>query len=490
MTYQEVRSLLEHPSAGLLRKDQAAFILAFLHAAFKQSGMGLISEEDLRARLEGWLAERRAAEAFEWEKSAKEYLEEWCSPRCGWLRRTLPAGLGPVFEITAATEKALSWVETLRGSTFVGTESRMESILAGMEQLLQETSPDVQERLDLLRQQMEALDQEIAAIEQTGQIRVLEAWQVNERFARLLDEARTLLGDFRQVEENFRELAQEVVERQSQPGSNKGQIMGRVLDSHDVLRESPQGRSFYGFVRLLLNPARREKFEEQAGRVQELGQLAPELKGNHLLTRLMPQLRGEQEKVGDSTQRLTANLRRALEAARLAERRRVRELVSEVQTLALRAKADPPPRDGFFEVEILPKVWTGASRPLWEAGTVLTMISDLLTGVQEADTEMISRFQNLPHLSLETLRENVEACLTEENYVLLTAVLERFPPKHGVLEVLGYFVLAAQDPDRHSILPSQLDPVALPGDTTWRLPRVLFGRNATGNASSSSDSKI
>jgi Protein of unknown function (DUF3375) len=481
MTYHEIRSLLDHPSASLLRKDQAAFILAFMHSAFKVSGAGQIAEEDLRARLDAWLAERRTVETFEWERPAKEYLEEWCSERCGWLRRTLPGGgLGPVFEITAATEKALTWVETLRGSAFVGTESRMESIFAGMEQLLRETSPDVEERLAILRKQQADLEQEIAEMEQTGRVRVLEPWQVNERFARLMEEARTLLGDFRQVEENFRELAQEVVERQSRPDSTKGEIMGRVLDSHDVVRESPQGRSFYGFVRLLLDPERRERFETQAARVQQLDQLAGELKSNRILTHLMPQLRGEQEKVGDSTQRLTSNLRRALETARLAERRRVRELVSEVQTLALQVKANPPPRDGFFEVEVLPRVWPGASRPFWEAGSAITMLDGLLTGVQEADAAMIGDFQNMPLLSLETLRQNVEACLEVENYVTLGMVLRRFPPEHGLLEVLGYFVLAAQDRERHSIMTSDIDPLHLPDETTWRLPRVLFGRLVFG----------
>lgn len=485
MTYQEIRSLLEHPAAGLLRKDQAAFILSFLHAAFKQSGLSQIPEEDLRARLDAWLRERREVETFEWERSAKEYLEEWCSERCGWLRRLIPGqGASPVFEVTAATQKALNWVETLRGSSFVGTESRMESIFEGMDQLLQDTSPDVQERIELLQRQRAALDAEIQEIERSGRVRLLEDWQVNERFARLLEEASTLLGDFRQVEENFREVAHEVVERQGQQGSTKGDIMGRVLDSHDVLRESPQGRSFYGFVRLLLNPERRERFEEQAVRVQQLEQLDDALKSNPVLVNLLPQLRMEQEKVGDSTQRLTSNLRRALESARLAERRRVRELVGEVQRLALSARDRPPAREAFFEVEMLPRVWASASRPFWEAPAAITLADGLVTGVQEADTETISTLQGMPHLSLEQLEANVETLLTEDAYVLLTQVLRRFPPEHGLLEVLGYLVLAAQEKDRHYISASDLFELTLPDDSEWRLPRVLFGRNAFGGTPS------
>ncbi len=93
------------------------------------------------------------------------------------------------------------------------------------------------------------LDEEIDRLEAGGKPAIFEPWQVNERYARVLEDARTLVSDFRQVEENFRQLAQDVVEHQTSTESTKGEIVNRVLDSHDSVRESPQGRSFYGFER-------------------------------------------------------------------------------------------------------------------------------------------------------------------------------------------------------------------------------------------------
>ena len=284
-----------------------------------------------------------------------------------------------------------------------------------------------------------------------------------------------LVSDFRQVEENFRRLAQEVVERQTADGSTKGEIVGRVLDSHDSVRESPQGRSFYGFVRLLLDPARREQFEEQVERALQISTLAPELRDDPLLRRLFPRLRAEQEKVGTSTQRLTANLRRALETARLAERRRVRELVGEIQTLALRVKDNPPRREGFFEVEEMPDVYAGMSRPLWDEGASIPLGNALTDGAGVLDLEKLRQFQNLPNLSLEKLAKRIAACLADHEFVLLTEVLARFPPKQGLLEVLGYLILAAREPRRHYFA-RELDDVAIPGGGCWRVPRVMFCR--------------
>lgn len=474
MTFLEVRELLRHPSAGLLRRPQAAFILSFLFSAFKKSGLGQIENEVLRAKLADWLERHRDQEEFEAGREARDYLEDWCSSRCGWLRRTLPPITEvPVFELTAATEKALLWLEDLKGSSFVGTESRMESIFGQIDALLTESSGDIELRLAALRDRLRQTEEEILAIERTGTVQVLDARQVKERFLRLLEEARTLMSEFRQVEENFREVARVVVEKQADSAMTRGHIMGGVLDSHDELRQSPQGQSFYGFVRLLLDPERREKFEEQAAKVQALPQLDSEDRENMLLRRLLPALRSEQDKVGDSTRRLASNLRRALETSQLAERRRIRELVSEVQQLALRTK-DNPPEGTFLEVPELLPVWQGMSRPLWDPPTELKSNS-LEGGDAEAiDNETLLALGGLAHLSLEKLNEQVETCLEGETWVSLRSVLRRFPPTHGLLEILGYLVIAAQHPDRHHLPWDRTELLEIEG-ARWRIPAVSFG---------------
>lgn len=476
MDFAQVSLLLKHPAARLLRADQAAFALAFLHTAFKESGQTAVPEELLKARLEHWLTERREAETFAWERPAREYLEEWCAEDRAWLRKVhAGGGLDPAYELTSATEKALAWLESLRGQAFVGTESRLEGIFRELDELLRQTSDDPEARIEYLRAERAKLDDEIARLLTGGKPQTFEPWQVNERYARVLEDARTLVSDFRQVEENFRRLAQEVVERQTAAGSTKGEIVGRVLDSHDSVRESPQGRSFYGFVRLLLDPVRREQFEEQVERALQIPTLVDELRDDPLLRRLFPRLRAEQEKVGSSTQRLTANLRRALETARLAERRRVRELIGEIQTLALRVKENPPPRADFFDVEELAEIWPGLSRPLWDEAHAIALDAGLTAAPADADMSDFARLSGLPLLALETLRANVGACLEDRDFVLLTEVLERFPATQGVLEVLGYLILAAHPP--HYQAPGQHDDIDLGDGARWRFPRVMFCRS-------------
>ena len=93
---------------------------------------------------------------------------------------------------------------------------------------------------------------------------------LNERYARLLANARELLGDFRQVEENFKRIAREITERHAQPGVTKGAIVGHLLDSHDALRSSEQGQSFFAFWELLLSSERQARFQEMVSAVSAL----------------------------------------------------------------------------------------------------------------------------------------------------------------------------------------------------------------------------
>jgi Protein of unknown function (DUF3375) len=72
MDFAQASLLLKHPAACLLRADQAAFALSFLHTSFKDAGQTAISEELLRTRLERWIEERRSAETFTWERPARE----------------------------------------------------------------------------------------------------------------------------------------------------------------------------------------------------------------------------------------------------------------------------------------------------------------------------------------------------------------------------------------------------------------------------------
>jgi len=186
-----------------------------------------------------------------------------------------------------------------------------------------------------LRAQQAALQAQIESVRASNTAEAYTAVQLTERFANVLDLARGLAGDFRQLEENFKEVARALAEAQAQPGATKGGIVGQLLDTHAALKDSSQGQSFYAFWNLLSSPERQQRWRELTRQVYRLESIDPGLRANRLLERLSSRLLVEGERVVRSNERMAATLRRALENNASGEDRRLRELIREIQQLAL-----------------------------------------------------------------------------------------------------------------------------------------------------------
>ena len=285
-----------------------------------------------------------------------------------------------------------------------------------------------------------------------------------------------MLSDFRQVEENFKRVAREIAERETQPGITKGAIVGHLLDSHDALRESEQGQSFFAFWNLLLSADRQEQFQEQVEQVVALAALNDDNRDNKLLRRLISHLLREGEKVVESHQRMSTNLRRVLDTTHLTERRQVGELLQAIRNAALKLRDAPPDDDDFFQVEDFPDVFTGMSRPLWQAPDSVTLTGCIENETGEVGLDELRRFRNLPHIRLEELRRNVASCLQREPTVTLQQVLDVFPPRHGMMEVAGYIIVAANDASHYVGEDTQILELGEPSRRRWRVPRILFSQ--------------
>jgi hypothetical protein len=467
--------MLETPPVKLLRAQNAPLLLGFLHRVFKQEHRVAISEGQLRTALESELEERREAEPLAYPQTAADYLAQWCSDAQGFLRRYYgPGSDEPQYELTGGAERALLWLESLREARFVGAESRLESIFNELETLLEQASNDPEERVQKLEEKAAAIRAEVDRIRATGEVTSFTPVQINERYARVLATARELLGDFRQVEENFKRIAREIAERHAQPGATKGAIVGHMLDSHDALRSSEQGQSFFAFWELLLSPERQGRFQEAVTAVSALDALDEENRRNHLLRHFLGHLLREGEKVVESHQRMSGNLRRVLDTTHLSERRRLGELLQEIRHAALAVREQPPPDEDFFAVEHFSDVFASLSRPLWQAPDSVASNKSIEEEENELTLDDLRRFRNLPQIRLQELRRNVETCLALDYTVTLQQVLDVFPPRHGMVEVIGYLVVAANE-SRHFV-GEEPEVIQLPSPQRqrWRVPRVLF----------------
>ena len=85
--------------------------------------------------------------------------------------------------------------------------------------------------------------------------------QIRERFATAVSLLKQLQGDFRAVEEKFKEITQQVQQRQNEGRDTRGGILEFALDAEDVLKREDQGVSFHEFVRFILSPSQQDKLQ-------------------------------------------------------------------------------------------------------------------------------------------------------------------------------------------------------------------------------------
>jgi len=472
--------LIDHPSIRLFRSPNAAMILTFLHRAFKEHDDITIPESRLRARLENFLDELRAERADAFPRAPGEYLAEWCNTEQGLLRRIYSHGVDePVFELTAASERALLWLEDLQARPFVAAESRLELIVHQLEEIILFSSPDADRRVAALEIQQIALQTQIDTIRAAHTAEAYSSVQLTERFANVLDLARGLAGDFRQLEDNFKEVARTLAETQSDPDTTKGEMVGRLLDTHAALRESPQGQSFYSFWRYLAGPDRQAHWRKLTQQVYLIAAIDSSLRENRLLETLSSRLLIEGERVVRSNERMASTLRRALETAEVGENRRLLGLIREIQQLALVLRNTPQALTDFFELAGDPKPFDSFGRRLWERELPGLVLGHLQFADRTLTPDLAERFHNLSHISLADLRARVRSCLIETETVLLSEVLRQHPPDEGILEVAGYLVLATQD-QHHYVAPDQRCRVVIDaaGLEVWSVPEALFTRDS------------
>lgn len=172
-----------HPAWKLLRADSAALIASFLWHAFALPNARSITQEALTEKLEDTLYVLRQQYGDEfYPRAARDYLNDWAAPERGWLRKFYPPGDDrPWFDLTPATEKALSWLDKLGDSSFIGTESRLVTLFELLKQVISGSEHNPELRIQELEQQRNEIDAEIRAI-RNGKLSLLDSTAQKERF--------------------------------------------------------------------------------------------------------------------------------------------------------------------------------------------------------------------------------------------------------------------------------------------------------------------
>jgi Protein of unknown function (DUF3375) len=441
MSFDEVAWLRDNsPAWRLLRADNAPLVLSFLHQVFVAENVRSIPAAELASRLDDELyalnqrGEHHGARKF--PKPAKAYLDDWAAPEAGWLRKYYPEGTDePHLDATPAVEKALQWVSSLTEREFVGTESRLNTIVELLRQIVFGTETDPEQRMAELRRQRGQIDEQIARIE-AGELDLLDESAVRDRYQQFSATARELLADFREVEENFRKLDRRLREKIAGWRGGKGELLDDVLGSRETIAGSDQGRSFQAFYDFLLSQARQE---ELSGLLDSVHKLAAITGGDPRLRHIHYDWLDAAERTQATVRQLSEQLRRFLDDQVWFENRRVIDILRGIEShgLELRDRAEVPVSMDLDAAA--PAVRLPMERPLYAPVRRARVDSGNVRPADE-ETNPAALFEQV-HVDPEPLRAVVRQALRTYGQVGLAQLVTGNPIRQGVAELVTYLSL-------------------------------------------------
>src|SRR6478609_3590451 len=430
MDYYAINALREsHAGWSLLRAQNAPLAISFFMAAFTGPNQRNLGRQQLIDSLDDVLFGLRDAYGEDkFPRQAAEYLDDWAAPERAWLRKYYLQGQDePRYDLTAAAEDVVHWVERLRGRDFVATQSRLTSIFAVLKALVQqsETGPEVLDHL----QQLTAL-------------------------------AKDLLSDFREVEQNFRKLDRQVREQIATWDGTQGELLESIFDNQQDISSSLQGRTFQGFWDYLMSPQLRTELQDLLQRATRIEALT-NAESLNALANLHQDWLPAVEQTQATVRQLSQQMRRLLDDKVFLENKRIMQLIRRIESGALGTR-EAPPSGAFMEIDapsvdvVLP-----FERPLYEPSRKV-LVDDAVETADDADVDASALFGQF-FVDKERLRANIDAVLAGTEQATLAEVTAAYHLSQGLAEVVAYYQLATES-DWATINPEQSQRLS------WQLP--------------------
>jgi hypothetical protein len=439
----------------------ALWVLPFLFKIFKEEDNFSIAETRLVTVLAETLSQHtEEAEDLQEakinfgedeESRARKYLVNWVQKR---ILQDFPAADGTtMYQLSAHTEKIFQWLQTLERRDFVGTESRFKMLFSSLRDIVEKTEDDRSKRLEDLKNKRAAIDREIKALELGAAVEVYSDAQVQERielFTRLCYE---LLGDFREVEDNFKQIHRNIVEQHTKAELNKGAIVGYAFEAYDALRHSNQGKSFYAFWDFLISRAGQEDWRlltEQLLQQLELRNIpADELFLQNAKSLLLQQ----GTVVYQSNDKMAEKLSRIITEKEIARHRRLRQQIGAIKELVLDLLEKEEVECGIETDEPSDIKLLMDRRLTLEQKKIVVNVKQPKNNVEQiADMERFSKLINTSYIDRKKLWQKIEDVLQQKQTATLKEVVEIKGLDNGLAEVVSYYSFLKDKPARVQVM--------------------------------------
>ncbi|WP_194976280.1 DUF3375 domain-containing protein [Aquiflexum lacus] len=448
----KVRSLVDSAvTLKLLRAKNLPLIITFLYREYKLGEQISIQYQLLVQRLADFLEEIEYLEdddevksdrlILAFDEKAKLYIDRWID--ANYLRNMMDdVRKEPLVFLSKHVEKAFQVFELLKEKEFVGTESKFKDIFTKLRDIIENANPDSEKRLTELERRKRAIEEEIRKIKIDGYVNTYEDYQIKSRYEEVNRIANELIGDFKEVEDNFKEITRKIYERQQQAELSKGKLLSETFDALNELRSTDQGKSFYAFWQFMLDDASQSDFQKLTKEVYDVLEDRGIEISSRSLRKLKSLLHLAARKVLDKNGVLADKLSREIVAKEQFESRKAKELMSGIRQLAIQLVNYPSSKEYYLDMQGNPEIYLPLERKLGERpeNNSFVMKAERAQLAME-DLEDLSKIYNADLIDKKQLLANIHDLLQSRSQVSLQEVVREKGLNKGLAELLAYITL-------------------------------------------------
>lgn len=447
------------PSVELLRLRNREMIIEFMISTFS-SEQGSISSENIHNQLTDFLEDKQVENdedseinAFDtYEEKAKKYILNWTNK--GFLSN-YPDEQGDVFyELSANSSKTIDWLASLKKEEFVGTESKFNNILNQLKELVEFTNEDAEKRIELLEEKKLEIEQQIQRIKIGEDVKVFEEFEIVPRFNQLNQSAKELLSDFKEVEDNFKEITKSIYQKHADGSLTKSDILEFTFDALESLKESQQGKSFYAFWSFILNPELQNRWERLTKELYKTLEEKSIPVNDPFLKGMKKHLHGSGQKVYKANDKMAEKLSRIIRESESSKSEATKSIIQEIKKQLLeisKAKTKKNPNISF-ELETETEINILFERRLsYEQKEEITYTDKPQVADEDiTSSNHLSKLFSQSNIDKEMLRKRIKDILKEKSQTTLMDVVENYGGlEKGLPELFGYIDIVKEF--KHSI---------------------------------------
>ena len=445
------------PSIELLRLRNREAIIIFLTDTFSNQ-QGAISAENIHTKLADYLEFRQIendddseVEVFDtYETKAKKYIQHWTNR--GFLTNYQDESGEIYYELSSHSSKAIDWISSLHKEEYIGTESKFKNIFGLLKELVEFTNEDIDKRIQLLEDKKQEIEQQIQRLKSGEDVKVFEEFEIVPRFNQLNQSAKELLSDFKEVEENFKDITKSIYQKHAEGNLSKSDILEFTFEALDELKDSQQGKSFYAFWSFLLNPNLQSEWENLTKELYNTLAHKGIPVNDFFLKGMKKHLHSAGQKVYKANDKMAEKLSRIIRENESSKSQVTKNIIQDIKKLLLdinKAKKRP---DISFELDADSDIYMPFERKLtFEQSEEQTYnFQPKVADSDITDSKHLNKLFAQSNIDKDLLRKRIKGVLKEKSQTTILEVIEHHGGiEKGLPELFGYIGIAKEF--KHSI---------------------------------------